>query len=167
MKILQAIFQKDFNPDNYMHPKGQAPASTFKDAFEKFQEHTKSNQDAVTDLGYTELVIPGRIIHLQRLSKSATTQQTQQAQLRTPSQDPSTSTISGVSSAANPNPNPNPSSCWDRLRHDWLTPSVKYAPTVGHVNNFKDLALSPSMAWEHLPDQYMNHLEALHRAWNP
>jgi hypothetical protein len=159
MKILQAVFKRDFDPDNYMHPAGQEPDSNFRRTLLQFkvtgssyerlidvgyvailQERLSAReQHLVEELGYSELVIPGRVIHLQRQHKHKRK-------------------ISGAASPpVSPPGSPNSSVTMGR-------PS-RYFPNEAHINSFKELALSPSMGYEHLPDVYLRELEGICVHW--
>jgi hypothetical protein len=61
MLIMKSIFKDDLNVDDYLHPRGQAPPSKFRDNVISFQAKIDSRAEK---LQLKELFLPGRIIHL-------------------------------------------------------------------------------------------------------
>lgn len=119
------------------------------------QTHMAEHEERIAQIGFTELVIPGRIIHLQRQPHKASAFAGQG----------SSPPASSASRSSNIGPNgKEKKKGLARALFDWRRPT-RYYPAEAPIETFRHLALSPSMAWEHLPDQYMLKLEALCKEW--
>jgi hypothetical protein len=110
------------------------------------------HEERIEEIGFSELVIPGRIVHLQRQPINAA-----DGDANEPGSDGSRPMKDGLNNRKGKGKR--------RSLFEWRRPT-RYYPAEAPIETFRHIALSPSMAWEHLPDQYMLKLEALCKDWD-
>jgi hypothetical protein len=134
LKVFSAALASDdsdaADPRLLMHPKDQVPDTPFSRSLESFRARSGTMAEMIE--GREVLVLPGRIVHLERQHRGF---------------------LGGFKGIRR--------TLWKVLTNK----KTHYDAYEGDTDFFREIDVSPSMAWEHFPDQYHIHCNALWARW--
>ena len=139
MVVMQAIF-KEGVAASYMFKTGQEPQSVLRSSVRTFIDKINAR---IRESNAVELVIPGRILHLKHMEDS-----TNPPYATLPMRSPTSYQLQQQLEPDTIRSSSTPSNCCSTKK--------SYIAVESTFENFKEIEVSPSMGYEHFPNQYVN-----------
>jgi hypothetical protein len=142
MVVMQAIF-KEGVAASYMFKAGQEPQSTLRTSVRTFIDKINAR---IRESNAVELVIPGRILHLKHMEDSSNPPYAT-LPVRSPTSYQLQQQLEPETIRSSSNSNSTSNCC---------STKNTYIAVESTFENFKEIEVSPSMGYEHFPNQYVN-----------
>jgi hypothetical protein len=155
--VTQSIWKDHTQPQDLMHPRDYPIHNSFKASVELYKAHI--NEQLKREIVKVALHIPGNVLHLTRVHSPGS------SATGAPS-----SHVDGSSSGAS-------DACSTHIQYQAAyctrchpgfcccssTPRPLFIPVEARYVDMETIYVSPTMVWDHLPDRYVEELQALHR----